>query len=208
MVVGLTPGSEVIAVTHVHAPSSNDEYSIRNYLPLIKGELLTITKAYSNTESYMRNRYDVEGLVQNVYVVPTDLYQHEDFFLTDFTSQMTEKVLSEKPRGSFIIRPNSKEISKIVISAKFERVIHYSFLKNGGGIEYNGVTYQSIPSFVNKCCNEDVLAGKLEHWIKLSDINVPQTSNTMGPAVNKQYLSFRIVGEYCIASLVRRFASI
>ncbi|WAR10009.1 CRADD-like protein [Mya arenaria] len=162
MVSGFPENSEVFAITHVHAPCTDSDFDINNFLPLIKGELLTVKKAQSNTQTWVRNAYGIEGLVRNNHVSPADLYCHEDFFLADFTSQMAEKILADKPNGSFIIRTNSKDVAKVIISAKFDTVTHYSFNKHGGGIEYDGVLYQSIPSFINKCSYSGVFkAGSL-----------------------------------------------
>ncbi|XP_052813150.1 uncharacterized protein LOC128240533 [Mya arenaria] len=200
MVSGFPENSEVFAITHVHAPCTDSDFDINNFLPLIKGELLTVKKAQSNTQTWVRNAYGIEGLVRNNHVSPADLYCHEDFFLADFTSQMAEKILADKPNGSFIIRTNSKDVAKVIISAKFDTVTHYSFNKHGGGIEYDGVLYQSIPSFINKCSYSGVFKGNLELWIKQSDINIPQVSSSMASAVNKLFLNFRIVaGSLAIA---------
>ncbi|KAL4217307.1 hypothetical protein ACF0H5_023758 [Mactra antiquata] len=189
MANGFEPRTEVIARQSVHAPPTNlDE---EHFLPIIKGELLTVISQRSNQILIVENRYNIQGLVHTAHVQPTDIYFHEDFFLCDFTTRMADKLLSDKATGTFLLRYNSRDSEKIVISAKFKTVIHYSFNKSGGGIEYNGIQYQSIPSFINKCTNEKVLEGCLGNWLKQSDLNLPTLS--IGNIVTLQSIQMRIV---------------
>ncbi|XP_045177469.2 uncharacterized protein LOC123537756 [Mercenaria mercenaria] len=185
-------GDEVVADKSVHAvPSLGSD--VDPFLPIIKGEFLTVISQVDNHRLLVENRFNIRGLVYRHHVHRADIYAHEDFFLYDFTSTMAERILSSRENGTFLIRYNSRESEKLVISAKFNSVVHYSFMKKGGGIEYDGVTYLSIPSFVNKCSNEKVpgLAGKLGKWLKQSDLNLPNV--TTGNVVTLQSIQMRIV---------------
>jgi hypothetical protein len=188
-------GDEYVAIKSVHAvPSSGN--GADPFLPIIKGEMVTVVSHVDNHRLLVENRYNIQGLVYRHHVHPADIYAREDFFLYDFTSKMAERILSGREFGTFLLRYNSRDSEKIVLSAKFDSIVHYSFTKKGGGIEYNDKTYLSIPSFINKCSNKKMhgLAGKLGKWLKQSDLNLPNI--TTGNVVTLQSIQMRIVGMF------------
>lgn len=187
---------EVIALASVHAPFSDEASSIAKHLPIIKGEVLTIIRSVGIGQWLVLNKHGIKGCVCESHIAPADLYINEEFYLCDFTSVMAETVLRDKPDGTFIVRASSKDQDTLVISAKFERINHYSFKKKEGGVDYDGTFYQSIPVFVNKCSMKKILAGELRQWIKQSDINVPQIGSS--GTVSKTTMSLRIVGKVLI----------
>lgn len=193
MATSIEEGDIIIADKSVHATPCMGVNS-SPFLPILKGELLTVISQVDNHLLLVENKYNIQGLVYRHHVHPTDIYTYEDFFLYDFTSKMAERILSNKEFGTFLIRFNSRDTEKIVISAKFSNVVHYSFTKKGGGIEYDGVTFLSVPSFVNKCSNKKVLEGQLDNWLKQSDLSLPNI--TTGNVVTLQSMQMRIVGMY------------
>lgn len=193
MAAAFIAGYKVVADKSVHAPPSPSSVEkINHFLPIIKGEVVTVMKVVDSVLLCVENRYCIQGLVCAHHVRPIDIYSHENFFLYDFTSKMAERILSKKLKGTFLIRSNSRDSDKVVISMKISTVMHYSFAKKGGGIEYNGVTYQSIPSFINKCSNETVLDCRLGKWVMQSDLNLPSIST--GNIVTLPTIQMRIVG--------------
>lgn len=188
-----TAGYKVVADKSVHAPPLPvSDKEINRFLPIIKGEVLTVMKVVDSLLLCVENHYCIRGLVCAHHVRPMDIYAHENFFLYDFTSKMAERILSEKLKGTFLVRSNSRDSDKVVISVKINTVTHYSFTKKGGGIEYDGVTYQSIPSFINKCTNETVLECRLGNWVMQSDLNIPNIYT--GNSVTLPLIQMRIVG--------------
>lgn len=193
MAYRLYEGSEVVATSNVHVPYSDTQRDITKFMSVIKGEVLNVIKVVDESRVIVENTHGIQGYVSPSSVHPTDIYHHEDFYLCDFTTTMVETVLLNQPPGTFIVRSNSRDAEKLVISVKFQLVRHYSFQKKDGGVDYDGVHYKSVPNFVNKCTCEKILEGRLGHWIKQSDINVPQ--NNKDGAITKTVMNLRIVGK-------------
>ncbi|KAH3826832.1 uncharacterized protein LOC127881359 isoform X2 [Dreissena polymorpha] len=184
--------STLIALRHVHVPYSNSEDDINNFLPLIKGERLRCLTSYTDDRTWVTTSCGRRGIVYNEHVSLADIYIDEDYFVTDFTAKMAERALQDKPAGSYMIRPNSSDHNKVVISATFEHIKHYRFQKKGGGLEYMDKTYNSLLSFVNLCANSQILDGLLTNCIKRSNLNIPQKVN-LDYAVNQRFMSFRVI---------------
>lgn len=194
MASNLHEGLEAVAIANVHAPFSENTKDITNCLPIIKGEVLKIVKIVDDQRVVVENCYGIRGHVSAVNLYRADRYIDEEFYLRDFTSYMAEGLLLDKPTGTYIVRANSREPDKLVISAKFSNVKHYSFQKKEGGIEYDGVFYKSVPSFLNKCSCDVVVEGRLDRLMTLADINVPQTARRS--SVSKTAMNMRVVGGY------------
>ena len=179
------PGCMVTALRTKHAPFTN-------HLPILKGESLKVVEPEKDGWIKLENNHFVQGLVSTRDIYIQNDYYEEDFFLVDFTARMSESYLSSSEFGTFLVRSNSRDNEKLVISVLFSSVIHYSFMKNGNGIEYDGVVYKSIPSFVNKCSQELVLEGYLRHWVKFSDLMIPPAGKNI--SLTMQKLNVRVVG--------------
>jgi len=188
-------GIEVVAISNIHIPFTDSGKDISKCLSIIKGEVLKVAHVIDESRICVENKHGVQGHVTRSSIHPADIYHNEDFYLCDFTASMAERILAQKPAGTFMVRANSRDPEKLVVSAMFDTVKHYSFQKQEGGVDYDGVHYKSIPSFVNKCTCDKVLERKLDQWIKQSDINVPQMYDN--GTITKMVMNLRVVGKNC-----------
>lgn len=159
-------------------------------LPFMKGEILEIVSVDKDGRVIAENRHDIKGYINANHVRIAESYLLEDWYLKDFTAKMVVNLLADKEYGTFVVRTNSRDPTKIVISAKFSSIIHYSFPRVGDGLNSDGVVYKTVIDFVEKCNKEVLLEGYLRIWIKQSDISLPPVPVS---AVTKRGMNLRIV---------------
>lgn len=159
-------------------------------LPFMKGEILEIVSVDKDGRVIAENRHDIKGYINAHHVRIAESYLLEDWYLKDFTAKMVVNLLADKEYGTFVVRTNSRDPTKIVISAKFSSIIHYSFPRVGDGLNSDGVVYKTVIDFVEKCNKEVLLEGYLRIWIKQSDVSLPPVPVS---AVTKRGMNLRIV---------------
>ena len=179
----LRPGALVVANKTSYAPFSD-------CLPFMKGEIMTVVSVESDGRIAAENQHHIIGFINPGHIRIAESYLMEDWYMKDFTAKMVVSLLANKEYGTFLVRTNSRDHSKIVISAKFSSIIHYSFPRVGDGLESDGVVFKTVIDFVERCNKEIVLEGYLRFWIKESDINLPPVPVS---AVTKRGMNLRVV---------------
>ena len=177
------PGTLVVANKTSYAPFAD-------CLPFMKGEILTIVSVENDGRLKAENQHNLKGYINSSHVRVAESYLREDWYMKDFTAKMVSNLLCSKEYGTFLVRTNSRDPTKIVISAKFSSIIHYSFPRVGNGLESDGVVFKTVTDFVEKCIKEVILEGYLRMWIKNSDINLPPVPLS---GVTKRGMNLRVV---------------
>lgn len=176
-------GQTIVAIKTFYSPFSD-------CLPFIKGELMTVVQIETDGRVLAENKFEIRGYINPNHVKLAESYILEDWYLKDFTATMTVRLLANKAYGTFLVRTNSRDPTKVVISAKFSTIIHYSFPRVGEGLNSDGIIYKTVIDFVEKCNKEIILEGYLRFWIKGSDISLPPVPKCV---VTKRGMNLRVV---------------
>ena len=176
-------GDTIVAIRNYYAPFSD-------CLPFMKGEIMQVIQTEKDGSVFAENKHAIRGYINPNHVKLAESYILEDWYLKDFTAKMTINLLANKDYGTFLVRTNSRDPTKIVISAKFSSIVHCSFHRVGDGLNYDGVIYKTVIEFIEKCRSEMVLDGYLTHWIKESKISLPPVPKCI---VTKRGMNLRVV---------------
>ena len=176
-------GDTIVAIRNYYAPFAD-------CLPFMKGEIMQVVGREHDGSILAENKHGIRGYINTSHVKMAESYIFEEWYLKDFTAKMTVNLLANKDYGTFIARTNSRDPTKIVISARFAGIMHYSFQRVGDGLNSDGVVYKTVIQFVEKCRNEMILDGYLTHWIKESDVSLPPVPKCV---LTKRGMNLRVV---------------
>ncbi|KAL3855879.1 hypothetical protein ACJMK2_015076 [Sinanodonta woodiana] len=176
----------VIATTTWHTPVLSD-------IPFFAGQVLKVlAPAASSKSMYMaEDGYGIRGNIPKDKVRPVPDVVDEDLFLVDCNKVIAEKMLVHRENGTFLVRQNPHEPDRIVVSAKFDSIVHFRIQKHGTELCMSNRTFRSIPELVLACSEEPGLNGKLlTSWLKTANHPLPDIAC---PIVSRETFRSRII---------------